>query len=78
VIVDNGSCCNCCSSRLVDKLASTMKPHPKPYKFQWINNDGDIIFKNQVSVSIFTGKYEEEVTHDVVPMEVSHILLACS
>jgi len=55
-----------------------MKPHPKPYKFQWINNDGDIIFKNQVSVSIFTGKYEEEVTHDVVPMEVSHILLACS
>ena len=30
VIVDSGSCCNCCSTRLVEKLDLTIKPHPKP------------------------------------------------
>jgi len=32
LIVDSGSCCNCCSTRLVDKLDLTIIPHPKPYK----------------------------------------------
>nr|KYP47855.1 hypothetical protein KK1_030490 [Cajanus cajan] len=30
LIVDSGSSCNCCSTRLVEKLALTTKPHPKP------------------------------------------------
>jgi len=32
--VDSGSCCNCCSTRLVSKLSLAITPHPKPYKLQ--------------------------------------------
>jgi len=32
LIVDSGSCSNYYSTRLVDKLAMTIIPHPKPYK----------------------------------------------
>jgi len=32
LIIDSGSCCNCCSTRLVEKLNLTLLPHPKPYK----------------------------------------------
>jgi len=73
--VDSGSYCNCYSSRLVDKLSLTIKPRPKHYKLQWINNDGGIVVKDQVSVKIFIGKYEEQVICDVVPIEVRDILL---
>ena len=42
LIVDSGSCCNCCSTRLVEKLNLQLIPHSKPYKLQWINEDGGI------------------------------------
>nr|KYP35879.1 hypothetical protein KK1_043038 [Cajanus cajan] len=32
LIMDNESSCNCCSTRLVNKLALTTLLHPKPYK----------------------------------------------
>nr|KYP32500.1 Transposon Ty3-G Gag-Pol polyprotein [Cajanus cajan] len=32
LIVDSGSCCNCCSTKLVEKLNLTPIPHPKPYQ----------------------------------------------
>ena len=32
LIVDNGSCCNCYNTRLVDKLSLTILPHQKHYK----------------------------------------------
>ena len=75
VIVDSGSCCNCCCLRLVDKLALTIVPHPKPYKLQWIKDDEGIVVKNQVSIPISTGNYNKNILCDVVPMEVGHILL---
>jgi len=34
LIVDNGSCCNCCSTRFVEKLDLQVLPHPKLYKLQ--------------------------------------------
>jgi len=34
VIVDSGSCCNCCSTRMVEKFDLQLIPHPKPYKIQ--------------------------------------------
>jgi len=73
--MDSGSCCNCCSSILVDKLALTIVPHPKPYKLQWIKDDEGIILKNQISIPISMGNYNKNVLCDVVPMEVGHILL---
>jgi len=41
LIVDSGSCCNCCSTRLVEKLNLQVLPHQKPYKLQWLNEDGE-------------------------------------
>ncbi|WVZ02252.1 hypothetical protein V8G54_023058 [Vigna mungo] len=76
LIVDSGSSCNCCSSRMVEKLALTIIPHPKPYKIQWIKEDEEIIVKEQVSIPISIGNYEETVLCDVVPIDVGHVLLA--
>jgi len=75
LIVDSGSCCNCCSTRLVDKLSLTVLPHPKPYKLHWLNEDGDLAVNHQVKVKFSIGKYEDSVLCDVVPMEACHILL---
>jgi len=42
LIVDSGFCCNCCSTKMVEKLDLQLIPHPKPYKLQWINEDGEL------------------------------------
>ena len=75
LIIDSGSCCNCCSTRLVEKLNLTLLPHPKPYKLHWLNEDGDLAVNHQVKVKFSIGKYEDSVLCDVVPMEACHILL---
>nr|KYP31463.1 hypothetical protein KK1_048214 [Cajanus cajan] len=75
LIVDSGSWCNYCSTRLVKKLCLTTMLHPKPYQLHWLNEDGDIIVNQQVRVKFSIGKYEEEVLCNVVPMEACHILL---
>jgi hypothetical protein len=41
-IIDGGSCNNLASSDVVDKLALTTKPHPRPYHIQWLNNSRKI------------------------------------
>jgi len=53
----------------------TVKPHPKPYKLHWLNEDEDITINQQVKVKISIGKYEDYVLCDVVPIEACHILL---
>uniref|UniRef100_A0A151UDM0 Transposon Ty3-I Gag-Pol polyprotein n=1 Tax=Cajanus cajan TaxID=3821 RepID=A0A151UDM0_CAJCA len=75
LIVYSGSTSNCCSTRLVDKLALTTKPHPKPYKMQWINKERGIVVSQQARIPISIGKYKEEVLCDIVPLEASHVLL---
>ena len=37
LIVDGGSCTNVASSRLVSKLNLDTKPHPRPYRLQWLS-----------------------------------------
>jgi len=32
LIVNSGSCCNCCNTILVSKLSLAITPHPKPFK----------------------------------------------
>nr|KYP48893.1 hypothetical protein KK1_029378 [Cajanus cajan] len=75
LIVDSGSSCNCCSTRLDNKLALNTIPHPKPYKLQWINEEGGIVVNQQVNIPISIGKYKDEVLCDIVPLDASHILL---
>jgi len=74
LIIDSGSCCNCCSTRLVEKLSLTVLPYSKPYKVQWLNEDGDMTVKNQVEVQFSIGKYKDKVLCDVIPMETCRIL----
>nr|KYP72365.1 hypothetical protein KK1_004953 [Cajanus cajan] len=75
LIVDSGSWCNCCSTRLVEKLGLTTSPHPKHYQLHWLNKDGDLVVDQQIRVKLSIGNYEDEVLCDVVLMEACHILL---
>nr|KYP60180.1 Transposon Ty3-G Gag-Pol polyprotein [Cajanus cajan] len=75
LIVDSGSWCNCCSTRMVEKLGLTTTPHPKPYQLHWIDDDGDMVVNQQVEVEFSIGNYKDKVKCDVVPMEACHILL---
>ena len=75
LIVDGGSCVNVASETLVSKLGLTVQKHPKPYRLQWLNEEGEMRVSKQVMVPIAIGKYEDEVLCDVIPMEAGHILL---
>ncbi|XP_068504248.1 uncharacterized protein [Phaseolus vulgaris] len=78
LIVDGGSCTNVASSRLVTKLNLETKPHPRPYKLQWLSEDGEMTVSKQVEVNLSIGQYNDNVLCDVVPMEATHILLGRS
>ena len=73
VIINGGSCTNVVSSRLVSKMNT--KPHPRPYKLQWLSEGEEVQVKKQAKVSFSIGKYQDKILCDVVPMEASHILL---
>jgi len=75
LIVDSGSCCNCCSTRMVEKLNLQLIPHPKPYRLRWINEDGKLVVHKQVKVKLSIGNYKDKVLCDIVSMEACHILL---
>jgi len=59
---------------VVEKLNLQLIPHPKPYKLQWINEDGELTVDKQVKVKFSVGNYKDKVLCDVVPMEVCHLL----
>ncbi|XP_017406407.1 uncharacterized protein LOC108319695 [Vigna angularis] len=63
---------------MVEKLALTTIPHPKPYKLQWIKEDEEIVVKTQVNIPISIGNYEETILCNVVPMDAGHVLLGSS
>jgi len=75
LIVDGESCSNVASTIVVDKLGLPTTSHVKPYKHQWLSEDGEIIFNNQVLIAFSIGKYKDEVLCDVVPMEATHTIL---
>jgi len=51
---------------LVDKLALRIVPHPKPCKLQWIKEYDGIVVKDQVSIPISIGNYNENVLGNIV------------
>nr|KYP31818.1 hypothetical protein KK1_047676 [Cajanus cajan] len=75
LIVNSGSCSNCCSTRLVNKLALTTIPRPQPYKLHWLNEGEELEVNQQVKVKFSIGDYKDKVLSDVIPMESCHILL---
>nr|XP_027093618.1 uncharacterized protein LOC113714019 [Coffea arabica] len=75
VVIDSGSCANIASLLMVEKLGLPVIRHPRPYRLQWLNNEGEVRVFRQVKVPFRIGKYEDEVTCDVVPMQASHLIL---
>lgn len=69
------SSCNCCSSKLVEKLDLTTKPHPKSYKLEWIKDDSGIRVKDQFNIPISIGNFDESFLCYIVAMETKHTLL---
>jgi len=74
-IIDSGRCTNVVSSRVVQKLSLETTPHPKPYKLQWLSDNGDLVIDKQILLSFSIGKYNDQILCDVMPMEASHVLL---
>ena len=71
LIIDGGSCTNVASTRLVRKLDLKTTPHPRPYKLQWLSENGELIVNQQVLVSLSIGKYNDDILCDVVPMIIT-------
>ena len=76
LIIDNGSYTNMASITLVSELNLCIIKYTKPYRLQWLNDNGKVkVTKQVVVLFFFIGKYVNEVLCDMVPMQVSHILL---
>jgi len=75
LIIDSGSCYNCCSTKVVEKLNLFVVPHPKPYKWHWINEGWNNTVKDHVKVKLFVENYADQVLCDVIPMDACHVLL---
>jgi len=73
--MDEGSSNNVVSKRLVDKLSLKTIPHTRPYKLNWISKEGETNVNKQVLINFSIGSYKDEALCDVVPMEVTYILL---
>ena len=75
MIIDRGSCTNAASTITVEKLGLPTLKHPRPYKLQWLNDNGEVKVNKQVLVTFRIGKYKDKVLCDVVPMLAEHLLL---
>jgi len=75
LIIDEGSCTNVASTRVVEKLALPTISHTKPYKLQWLSAEGEIMVNKHVLINFAIGKYKDEILCDVVPMEATHVRL---
>ena len=75
VIIDGGSCTNIASTLMVEKFALKLLPHPRPYRWLWLNNCGDIKVNRQVVVPFIISRHSDKALCDVVPMHAGHILL---
>ena len=69
MIIDGGSCTNVASDTLVKKLGLVTRPLAKPFRLEWLNEDGEQYVKEQVTVPITIGRYEDEVVCNVLPMD---------
>ncbi|CAA7030667.1 unnamed protein product [Microthlaspi erraticum] len=75
LIVDYGGCTNVVSEEGAKKLRIKTTPHPAPYPLAWLNNISELRVSKEVKVPFSIGKYHDEVSCDVAPMDACHLLL---
>ncbi|XP_024009086.1 uncharacterized protein LOC112084149 [Eutrema salsugineum] len=63
------------SKYMLDRLCLEKTKHHRPYKLRWLNNQTELKISEQVSVPFSIGKYHDQVTCDVVPMQAGHLIL---
>jgi hypothetical protein len=59
---------------MVEKLKLKMTAHPSPYKVLWLQKGHQVMITKKCLVEIKIGGYKDEITCDVIPMDVCHIL----
>ena len=75
-IVDPKSQKNLISENLVQKLGFQTKPHPRPYPLGWIQKDVELKITKQCTFKFaITERYIDEVTCEVVPLDVCQVIL---
>lgn len=76
LIIDGENCTNAASETFVKKLGLSVHKHPRPYLLQWLSDtEGELRVTKKVKVPLTIGRYQDEITCDVLPMDSSHILL---
>ena len=60
----------------VKLLNLKVEPHPNPFRVAWVNDDTFPVTQRRL-VFIQMGDYKDEIYCDVLPMDVSHVLLGC-
>ena len=65
---------NVVSSSTVECLKLLVEPYPQPYKVAWIDNTS-ILVTHRCLVSFSCCIYSDSIMCDIIPMQVTHILL---
>jgi len=75
-LVDSGSQANLISKELVKELRIETIPHHKPYPLGWIVKDANVqVSRKCIFRFAMTANFFDEVELDVVPLDISGIIL---
>ena len=60
----------------VDKLGLTSEPYPSPYTLGWLDENVNLRVTHRCLVPFAIGEHYRDCTYcDIVPMDISHLLL---